>query len=115
MKSRSYSIVRKARTAAAPAPPVEEISGGEQDNRNVVTDYRWAWYALALLVPFAGMFIAIFIYDQDSREVRKVGRNCLIISFLIWVVFPVFITLSILFMTLLVGFQLISDALPAMD
>jgi hypothetical protein len=112
---KSVSSTRKVKSAAAPVPPVEETSGGEQDNRNVVTNYRWAWYALALLIPFAGIFIAIFFYDQESREVRLVGRNCLVIGFLIWVVFPLFMLFSILFLTLLVGFQVISGILPAWD
>jgi hypothetical protein len=109
---RSVSSTRKAKLAAVSPPQVEEAAVGEQDNNNVVTSYRWAWYALALLVPFAGIFVAIFLYGQESREVRMVGRNCLIIGFLFWVVFPLFVALTFLLLTVLVGFQIISDVMP---
>src|SRR5271154_1674400 len=49
---------------------------------------RWFWYLLSIFVPFAGILVALLLYDQDSREVRKVGRNCLLIGFLIWVLLP---------------------------
>lgn len=110
---RSASSVRKTGFAAAPSTTVEKTAGGEPDNENVVTSYRWAWYGLSLLVPFAGIFIAIFLYDQESHEVRKVGRNCLIIGFLFWIVFPVLMMLAIFLMVILVGFQMLSDVLPA--
>ena len=82
------------------------------DDQNVVTSFRWAWYLLAVLVPFAGIFIALIFYDQDSREVRKVGRNCLLVGFLIWVVFPVIVFLGFLLLGAAAVFSYVSDMMP---
>jgi hypothetical protein len=64
---------------------------------NLVTSNRWAWVGLSVFIPFAGIFIGLFLYDQDSREVRKVGRACLFIGFLVWIVFPL-VVLTVLFL-----------------
>ena len=63
---------------------------------NLVTSNRWAWYGLSLFIPFCGIFIGLFLYDQDSRDVRQVGRACLFIGFLAWVVLPVAIFVALL-------------------
>ena len=55
---------------------------------NLVTSHRWAWYGLSVFIPLLGVFIGLFLYDQDSREIRRVGRNALFISFLVWIIFP---------------------------
>jgi hypothetical protein len=73
--------------------------------QDMAISYRWVWYFLSLCVPFAGILFALFLYDQDSREVRKVGRNCLLISFLVWVVLP----LMVFFTLLLVGVIALAD------
>ncbi len=75
--------MRKTSLAKAPAEP------------NLVTSNRWAWYGLSLFIPFCGIFIGLFLYDQDSREVRQVGRACLFIGFLVWVVFPVAVLVAL--------------------
>jgi len=85
------------------------------DPSNLVTSYRWGWYGLSCLVPFAGIFIGLFLYDQDSREVRKVGRNCLFIGFLIWVVFPVLFLMVLFLVGAMAVFNWISQALPSSD
>lgn len=82
---------------------------------NLVTSLRWGWYGLSLLVPFAGIFIGLFLYDQDSREVRKVGRNSLFIGFLVWVVFPVLVFAALFLVGTLAIFSWISQALPVAD
>jgi hypothetical protein len=93
-------------------PAVKNLAAREPE-QNVVTSFRWGWYLLSLFVPFAGIFIALLLYDQDSREVRKVGRNCLLISFLIWVVFPVLMFLAFLFLAAIAAFSWVSDMMPA--
>lgn len=66
-----------------------------ESNRNIVTSFCWGWYGLAFFVPFAGILTGLFLYDQESRDVRKVGRNCLFIGFLVWVVFPILIMMVV--------------------
>ena len=99
------------------APVLEAVPEENQleSSPNVFTSVRWAWYLLALLVPFAGIFIALILYDQDSREVRKVGRNCLFIGFLIWVAFPVLLFLGLVLMGVLSAASWVSDAMPSAD
>jgi len=77
-----------------------------------VTSYRWGWYGLSAVVPFAGIFIALFLYDQDSREVRRVGRNCLMAGFLVWVVLPLIIIACLLAMGALFALSFVADMLP---
>ena len=98
--------IRSSRSAAA------ESSEG---NRNIVTSYRWGWYGLSLFVPLAGILIGLFLYDQDSRDVRKVGRNCLFISFLVWVVFPILVVIVILLFCALAAVTMIADMMPSAD
>lgn len=84
-----------------PAAVPADLEPGAGDDRSIVLSFRWGWYALSFLVPFAGIFIALFLYDQDSREVRRVGRNCLFIGFLIWVVFPFAVVAGLLLLGVL--------------
>ena len=89
------------------------VSPGAQGlEQNVITSFRWGWYLLSLFVPFAGIFVALLLYDQDSRDVRKVGRNCLLIGFLIWVVFPLMMILTFLFLGAMAAFSWASDMMP---
>jgi hypothetical protein len=84
----------------APGAVVETAVG-----QDMTVSYRWIWYLLSFFVPFAGLLIALFLYDRDSREVRKVGRNCLLIAFLVWVVVPLLVFLALL----LVGVLALAD------
>jgi hypothetical protein len=68
---------------------------------DMAVSYRWVWYLLSFFVPFSGLLIALFLYDQDSREVRKVGRNCLLIAFLVWVLLPLLVFLALLLVSVL--------------
>jgi len=100
-----------ATSSAAAKASLEEA----RESSNLVTSYRWGWYGLSLLVPFAGIFIGLFLYDQDSREVRKVGRNCLFIGFLIWVLFPLLVLMAFFLIGTLAIFSWVSQALPSAD
>ena len=83
-----------------------------QGEKNVVTSYRWGWYGLSLFVPLSGILIGLFLYDQDSRDVRKVGRNCLFIGFLVWVVFPLLVGMFVAFFLVLAALGVVADILP---
>ena len=95
---------RSSKTAALSAAPAES---------NLVTSFRWGWYGLSLFVPFAGVLIGLFLYDQDSRDVRKVGRNCLFIGFLVWVVFPIVVMLIVGMFLGLALVSYVADMIPA--
>ena len=81
-------------------------------SQDVALSFRWGWYGLSLFIPFAGILIALFLYDQDSRDVRKVGRNCLLIGFLIWVVFPVFVLFFFLLLAALAVMGWLAGLMP---
>ena|SRR5579872_5900425 len=93
--------------------PAGSHYASEEPEQNAITSFRWGWYLLSLFVPFAGIFVALLLYDQDSREVRKVGRNCLLIGFIIWIVFPVLMLLAFLLIGALAAFSWVSDMMPA--
>lgn len=90
------------------------IETGES-NQNIITSFRWGWYGLAFFVPFAGILMGLFLYDQDSREVRKVGRNCLFIGFLIWVVFPVLVMMVVMVFLAMAAASWVASMLPTGD
>jgi hypothetical protein len=64
--------------------------------------FRWGLYAAALLVPFAGIVVALFLFEAESMAARRVGRNCLLTGFLAWVLFPAMI-LALLVLAVLVA------------
>lgn len=83
-----------------------------EDNKNIVTSYRWGWYGLSLFVPLSGILIGLFLYDQDLREVRKVGRNCLFIGFIIWVIFPLLVAMVVAFFLAMAAIGAVADMMP---
>ncbi|HTC19752.1 MAG TPA: hypothetical protein VK859_02825 [bacterium] len=95
--ARLKALRADARPSSAARAAVVEPAVGQ----DMVLSYRWVWYLLSLFVPFAGLLIALFLYDQDSREIRKVGRNCLLIAFLVWVVLPLLVFLALLLVSVL--------------
>jgi len=102
-----------ARTAGDSAAAPVETDHRSDPMENPFTSMRWGWYFLSLLIPFAGIFIALFLYDQDSREVRKVGRNCLFTSFLTWVVFPFVVVLGLFLLGIVAAAGMAADLLSA--
>jgi ABC-type polysaccharide transport system permease subunit len=63
----------------------------------------------------AGILVALILYDQDDREVRKVGRTCLLIGFLVWVVIPFLVFLGLLILGALAVAGLVFNVLSQMD
>jgi hypothetical protein len=102
---KSFAQRPKPGSRRVPLPILEE---GEAAS-NLFTSYRWGWYALAFFIPCAGILTALFIYDQDSREARKVGRNCLLIGFLVWVVFPALVLLGLFTLLIMISLSFIAD------
>jgi hypothetical protein len=76
---------------------------------------RWVWYLLSFFFPFAGMLAALFLYEEDSWEVRKIGRNCLLISFLVWIVLPFLLGLALLLFGALALAGIASNVLSPAD
>ncbi len=98
---------RGAKQVLSPSEAVPE--------QNIITAYRWGWYLLSFFIPFMGIILALLLFDQDSREVRKVGRNCLFLSFLVWVVFPVLVFLALIFLGAMAALSWLSDVMPSND
>lgn len=102
--ARSSAIAPSAKVPAAPAGATDGI-----------TSYRWVWYLLSLFVPFAGILIAMFLYDQESWEVRKIGRNCLLIAFVLWILFPILAFMMVLLVLAVAVAGSVSDAVSPTD
>ena len=80
-----------------------------------ILSYRWVWYFLSVFVPLAGILIALFLYDQESREIRKIGRNCLLVSFVLWIVFPILVFMLLLLVGIVAAAGLFSSVFSATD
>jgi hypothetical protein len=93
----------------------KKIVAPGESNLDLVTSYRWGWYGLSAIVPFAGIFIALFLYDQESREVRRVGRNCLLTGFTIWIVLPLIVVSCLLVLGTLFALSWVAEMLPGTD
>ncbi len=111
-------IRRRNRTAPMVSPatvtPVK-VSVAPSGATDGITSYRWVWYFLSLFVPFAGILIALFLYDQESWEVRKIGRNCLLIAFVLWILFPILVFMMILLAVAVAIASSVSDAVAPTD
>jgi len=59
-------------------------------------EFRWALYAASVFLPFAGIVIALFLIESDSKPARRVGRLCLFTGFLVWVLLPAMVITGIL-------------------
>lgn len=90
-----------------PLPPAAAVSAA--------VTLRWFWYLLALFIPFAGILTALFLYDRDSRQDRLVGRNCLLIGFLVWVLLPVLLFMVLAALTVLGLLSMAADIAQPMD
>ena len=111
LRSRASRLVAASpQGAAAITVPAAAVIG-----QDMVLSYRWVWYLLSFFIPFSGLLIALFLYDQDSREVRKVGRNCLLIAFLVWVILPLVVLFALLLVTALAFADWFTDLLSPTD
>ncbi len=104
---------RTAKAMAAPkvaSPPSQAVSAP-----NPIWANRFGWYLFSLFIPMAGILIGLFFYDQTSLEARKVGKQSLWIGFLVWVVFPLFILMALLFIVGLAAASWLSGATSSID
>jgi hypothetical protein len=111
-------IRRRGRTAPAVSPatvPPAKAPVAPAAATDGITSYRWVWYFLSFFVPFAGLLIALFLYDQESWEVRKIGRNCLLIAFVLWILFPILVFMMILLVLAVAMASSVSDAVSPTD
>jgi hypothetical protein len=74
--------------------------------------FRWLWYLLSLAMPFAGVVIGIFLYDHDSRSVRLIGRNSLLIGFVVWVLMPLALILLVALLGAVAAMDWIANIVP---
>jgi|GEM_PF-2561252 len=47
---------------------------------------RTLFYILSFLVPIAGIIIGIIYYMKPEPELKRFGRNCILIAVLVWAV-----------------------------
>ncbi len=94
---------------------VSAAGGAADTEQGMVLSYRWVWYLLSFFIPFSGMLIALFLYDQDSREVWKVGRNCLLIAFIVWVILPLVVLFTLFLVCVLAFADWFTDILSPTD
>jgi hypothetical protein len=112
------SLPRKRTVRVPVISPIEASSAavvGAGAGQNMVLSYRWVWYLFSLFIPFSGLLIALFLYDQDSRDVRKVGRNCLLIAFLVWVILPLVVLFALVLVSVLAFADWFADILTPTD
>ncbi|HJT25157.1 MAG TPA: hypothetical protein VJ873_11325 [bacterium] len=80
-----------------------------------ITSYTWVWYLLSVFVPFAGILIALFLFDQENWHVRKIGRNCLLITFVLWILLPILVFMLVLLAVALAIASSVSNAISPTD
>jgi len=94
---------------------IEETEpGGTAKTSEIVepTSFRWLWYLLSLAVPFAGVVIGLFLYDHDARSVRLIGRNSLLVGFVVWVLMPLALFLLLALLGAVAVMDWIANVLP---
>ncbi|HVZ81165.1 MAG TPA: hypothetical protein VHE12_10295 [bacterium] len=99
---------RARRASTRPPAPVPSAGGS-------ITEYRLVWYLLSFCVPFAGILVALFLYDRDEKEVRRIGRNCLLIGFVFWVLLPLLVGFLLVVIALFSMAGWVSDVMDAAD
>ena len=55
---------------------------------------RTLFYIVSFLVPLAGIILGIVFYTKSDAESKRVGKNCLIISIVVWVVVAVIVIVA---------------------
>ncbi len=94
------------------SPVVQLPSTGPAPTEDPVYSFRWGWYALSVMIPFAGILLGIFLYDQPERPARRVGRNSLLIGFILWVVLPLAVALMLLILVSMSAVGWLSSLMP---
>jgi hypothetical protein len=46
---------------------------------------RTLLYIISLLIPVAGIILGIIYYVKPDPELKRVGRNCILIAVIVWV------------------------------
>jgi hypothetical protein len=102
--------------AAAVSPPhptpVTPPPAPESSAPAAVPPLKWPWYFLSLFIPCAGIVVGLFLYDHDSRETRRVGRNSLLIGFVVWILLPAVMGVLFALLTALAAMDFISGLVP---
>jgi len=56
---------------------------------------RAVFYILSILIPIAGIIIGVIYYAKPDPESKRVGKNCIIIAILVWVVIAVLVIVAL--------------------
>jgi len=97
------------RLAAEPDAPTAVPVAGAGDP---TVSFRWGWYLLSVFVPFAGILFGIFFYGSESSSARRVGRTCLILGFVLWVVLPLAVGFLLILLGALTAMNFLSGLMP---
>jgi len=114
---------RRPETPAAPAVPEQQPSVAPENLSPPSTgpeivpvppapSFRWPWYFLSVFIPFAGVVVGLFLYEHESAAVRRIGRNSLLIGFVVWVLFPTVLFLLSSLLIAVAAMDWIANLLP---
>ena len=101
-----HPLVVEPAVIPPPPPGVETVAAPQ------ASPFRWPWYFLSAFIPFAGMVVGLFLYEHESVVVRRIGRNSLLIGFIVWVLFPMAIFLLLSLLTAVAAMDWIANLLP---
>ncbi len=108
---------KKTARKPVPVPALPEMAASPVSDPIAAADpvvfHRWGWYLLALLVPLGGIFAGLFLYDAADDSARRVGRNCLLISFVLWVILPIIVAVSVLLLGFFTVVSWLAQVAPA--
>ncbi len=106
----------RRRAKPSPAPLAHAaVPAQAPPSTDGITSYLWVWYLLSLFIPFAGILVALFLYDQDAWNVRKIGRNCLLITFVVWIFLPILFFLAVILIMAVAMAGVVSNAISPTD
>jgi hypothetical protein len=58
---------------------------------------RALFYIISVLIPIAGIILGIIYYVKPEPDLKRVGRNCIIIAVVVWAVAAI-VALSVVFL-----------------
>jgi hypothetical protein len=68
---------------------------------------------MSVVVPLGGIFAGLFLYDSADPAARRVGRNCLMTGFTLWVLVPLLLAAAVLLLGIFTLFSWLAQVAPA--
>jgi predicted RNA-binding Zn-ribbon protein involved in translation (DUF1610 family) len=57
---------------------------GYPQQETLSTGMRALFYIISILIPIAGIILGIIYYVKPDPDLKRVGRNCIIIAVVVW-------------------------------